>query len=90
VSYLCTTSSVFDVDISKHQRFDEVREIFTEIHTKSLDWPEAIWEAWISFENAHGTVEELEECLDKIDRAQYQTNARRARVRLVTAHHTSV
>jgi hypothetical protein len=50
-----------------------------DIHTKQLDWPEALWEAWVSFEYLHGTLEEIESCLDKIEKAQYQTNARRAK-----------
>ncbi|KAF8798785.1 hypothetical protein BYT27DRAFT_7202479 [Phlegmacium glaucopus] len=63
----------------KHQKFDEARKVFTDIHTKQLDWPEALWEAWMSFEHLHGTLEEIESCLDKIEKAQYQTNARRAK-----------
>lgn len=68
---------------SKHLQFDEARKVFTDIHTKQLDWPEAIWEAWVSFEHLHGTLEEIESCLDKIEKAQYQTNARRAKVSLL-------
>ena len=47
---------------------------------KNLDWPEAIWEAWLSFEHLHGSVDEVDACLDKIEKAQYQVNARRAKV----------
>ena len=67
----------------KHQQFEEARKVFTDIHAKQLDWPEAIWEAWVSFEHLHGTLEEVESCLDKIEKAQYQTNARRAKVSLL-------
>ena len=67
----------------KHLQFDEARKVFTDIHTKQLDWPEAIWEAWVSFEHLHGTLEEIESCLDKVEKAQYQTNARRAKVSLL-------
>lgn len=66
---------------SKHQRHAEARKIFTEIHTKHLDWPEAIWEAWTAFEHLYGSVDEIEFCLDKIEGAQYQTNMRRTKVR---------
>lgn len=48
---------------------------------KNLDWPEPIWEAWISFENTYGSVQEIEECLDRVERARNQVNKRRARVR---------
>ena len=54
--------------------------MFADIHSKQIDWPEAIWEAWITFEHLHGTVEEIETCLDKIEKAQFQTNTRRAKV----------
>lgn len=47
---------------------------------KHLDWSEAIWEAWISFEQLYGSVEEIDYCLDKIEKAQYQVNTRRAKV----------
>ena len=63
-----------------HARYDEARHVFLDAHTKNMDWPEALWEAWIAFEHAHGSVEEIERCLDKIESAQYQTNMRRAKV----------
>jgi hypothetical protein len=55
--------------------------VFAEIHTKQLDWPEAVWEAWTAFEHLYGSVDDIEFCLDKIEGAQYQTNMRRAKVR---------
>lgn len=48
---------------------------------KNLDWPEAIWDAWLNFEQLYGSVEEIEDCLDRIERAQVQIAARRAKVR---------
>ncbi|KAF9483427.1 hypothetical protein BDN70DRAFT_799974 [Pholiota conissans] len=63
----------------KHQRFEQARQVFLDVHTKQLDWPEAIWEAWLTFEHLHGSVEEIEVALDKIENAQYQTNMRRAK-----------
>ena len=56
--------------------------MFDDIHTKQLDWPEAIWEAWVSFEHAHGSAKDVESAMDKIEKAQYQTYSRRAKVRL--------
>lgn len=47
---------------------------------KPMDWPEAIWEAWLAFEHLHGSVDEVDNCLDKIDKAQYQVNMKRAKV----------
>ncbi|KAF8195410.1 hypothetical protein BJ912DRAFT_956851 [Pholiota molesta] len=63
----------------KHQRFEEARQVFLDVHSKQLDWPEALWEAWLTFEHVHGSVEEIETALDKIESAQYQTNMRRAK-----------
>jgi squamous cell carcinoma antigen recognized by T-cells 3 len=50
------------------------------LSAKNLDWPEAIWDAWISFEYLHGSVNSVDACFDKIEKAQYQVNARRAKV----------
>lgn len=47
---------------------------------KHHDWPEAVWEAWSSFEYLYGTVDQLEACLDQVEKGQYQVNARRAKV----------
>ncbi|KAF5315056.1 hypothetical protein D9619_007334 [Psilocybe cf. subviscida] len=63
----------------KHQRYADARKVFTDIHTKNLDWPEVVWEAWTAFEHLHGSVDDIEFCLDKIEGAQYQTNMRRAK-----------
>ncbi|KDR82688.1 hypothetical protein GALMADRAFT_57506 [Galerina marginata CBS 339.88] len=63
----------------KHKKFDEARQVFTDIHSKQLDWPEALWEAWLSFEHLHGSVEDIENASDKIESAQYQTNMRRSK-----------
>lgn len=71
---------------SKQGRVDEARNAFKDIVTKNLDWPEAIFEAWISFEHLHGSVEEIEECMDKVDRAQNLLNARRLRVGVSVMH----
>jgi hypothetical protein len=54
--------------------------VFRDIANKNLDWPEAIWEAWLSFEHAHGSLDELEDCMDKVEQAQTQVNIRRAKV----------
>ncbi|KAF8630909.1 hypothetical protein AX17_005267 [Amanita inopinata Kibby_2008] len=76
-SYLVWTSYI--ETLMKHKMHDEARAIFEDIHKKHLDWPEAIWELWISFEHLYGTVDQIDACLDKIEKAQNQVNARRAK-----------
>ncbi|KAI0045685.1 hypothetical protein FA95DRAFT_1560887 [Auriscalpium vulgare] len=58
---------------------DSARAIFSEITTKKLDWPEAVWEAWIAFEHTRGTVQTLNACLDAVERAQKYVNDKRAK-----------
>ena len=64
----------------KHNLYEDARKLYKDISMKNLDWPEAIWEAWISFENTFGSVQEIDECLDRVERAQTQVNKRRAKV----------
>jgi hypothetical protein len=66
---------------SKQDRYDEAREVFKDIAPKNLDWPEAIWEAWLSFEHSHGSLNELEDCMDRVKRAQAQVHLKRTKVR---------
>ncbi|KAH7914268.1 hypothetical protein BJ138DRAFT_1177428 [Hygrophoropsis aurantiaca] len=63
----------------KTESYDLARTTFQDIAMKNIDWPEAIWEAWIAFEHLYGSVESIEAALDKVERARYQVNARRAR-----------
>lgn len=63
----------------RQKQLHEARTVFSDLVYKNLDWPEAIWEGWIAFEHQHGSVEELEACLDKVERAQTQVNMRRAK-----------
>lgn len=65
----------------KLKQYDEARAIFSDVHKKKLDWPEAVWEAWISFEHLYGSVEDIESCLEKVEKARVQVNFYRARVR---------
>ncbi|KAF9257513.1 hypothetical protein L218DRAFT_910382 [Marasmius fiardii PR-910] len=76
-SYFAWTSYI-DVLI-KADLHDEARQIFSDISMKNLDWPEAIWEAWLAFEHLHGNVEQIHACMDKIEKAQYQVNIRRVK-----------
>ncbi len=76
MSLLLTTAVVVP---SKGHMYDDARRLFRDVANKNLDWPEAIWEAWVSFEQLHGTVEQIEEALDRVERAQVQVNHRRAK-----------
>ncbi|KAI0820419.1 RNA-binding protein Prp24 [Trametes gibbosa] len=75
-SYLAWTS--YTEVLTRQHMYDDARKVFQDIAAKNIDWPEAIWEAWISFEQLHGTVANIENALDRIERAQFQVNARRA------------
>ncbi|CAL1712564.1 unnamed protein product [Somion occarium] len=63
----------------RHQQYDTARDTFKDIASKNIDWPEAIWEAWLQFEHLHGSVQDIEECMDRIERARNQINVRRAK-----------
>ncbi|KAG6918338.1 hypothetical protein DXG01_015197 [Tephrocybe rancida] len=63
----------------KYQQYDRAEKTFLDIHAKNLDWPEAIWEAWLNFEQIYGSVDGLDQCLEKVEKAQYQVNIRRAK-----------
>jgi hypothetical protein len=75
-SYLAWTS--FTDTLIRTKRFGQARSVFGGLVFDTLDWPEAIWEEWLLFEHRHGSVQQLEVCLDKIERAQNQVNAQRA------------
>ena len=64
----------------KQQKYDEARAFFINIHLKQIDWPEAIWEAWLTFEQLHGNIININECSVKVLQAQYFNNDRRAKV----------
>ncbi|EGN98450.1 hypothetical protein SERLA73DRAFT_169409 [Serpula lacrymans var. lacrymans S7.3] len=63
----------------KTDRYDLARATFQDICMKNIDWPEAIWEAWLAFEHLYGSVESIEACMDRVERAQYQVNMRRSK-----------
>ncbi|KAF7331655.1 ATP-dependent DNA helicase PIF1 [Mycena kentingensis (nom. inval.)] len=66
-------------ELIKHGQHAQARRTFVDMHTKNLDWPEALWEAWLAFEHLYGSVQEIEACGDKIEKAQYVVNTRRAK-----------
>ncbi|KAJ3565020.1 hypothetical protein NP233_g7910 [Leucocoprinus birnbaumii] len=55
----------------KHEQYEEARKFFNEIHLKQIDWPEAIWEAWLTFEQLHGSVTDISIC-SEAEKAGYQ------------------
>ncbi|KAF9778753.1 hypothetical protein BJ322DRAFT_1114093 [Thelephora terrestris] len=65
--------------LTKLEKYDEVRAVFSDICQRKIDWPETIWDSWIFFENLYGDVESLEECLSKVEKAQAFVDARRAK-----------
>ncbi|KIP09711.1 hypothetical protein PHLGIDRAFT_22785 [Phlebiopsis gigantea 11061_1 CR5-6] len=76
-SYLAWTAYT---DVLIKQRLNaDARKAFKDVANKNLDWPEAVWDAWVSFEQVHGSLEELEECFDRVERARNQVNARRTK-----------
>ncbi|EMD31421.1 hypothetical protein CERSUDRAFT_119799 [Gelatoporia subvermispora B] len=74
-SYLAWTAYA-DVLIKQHM-LDDARKLFRDICMKNLDWPEAMWEAWINFEQLYGSVEDIEDAMDRIERANAHVHARR-------------
>lgn len=66
--------------LTKLEKHDEVRAVFSDICQKKIDWPEMIWDSWLFFENLYGDVESLEGCLAKVEKARVFVNARRVKV----------
>ena len=66
----------------KHQQHETARKTYKDIASKNIDWPEAIWDAWLTFEQVYGSVEQIDECLDKVEKARNQVTAKRAKVRV--------
>lgn len=73
-------SLTFICDFSRTDQHDAARSCFQDVSTKNLDYPEALWDAWLSFEHAHGSLTSLEEALARVERARSQVEARRMRV----------
>ncbi|TCD69018.1 Splicing factor [Steccherinum ochraceum] len=74
-SYLVWTS--YTDALIRTQHYDQARSVFKDVSLKNIDWPEAIWDAWLSFEQVYGTAVQMDECLDRIERARGQVNAKR-------------
>ncbi|KAJ7175442.1 hypothetical protein C8R46DRAFT_64994 [Mycena filopes] len=63
----------------KNGQFDKARKTFVDLHLKNLDWPEAVWDAWLAFEHLHGSVQQIDAAGDKIEKAQAVVNTRRTK-----------
>jgi hypothetical protein len=55
--------------------------LFKNAVSKNLDWPEVVWEAWISFEEFYGNVETLETAKTRVGHLQESRAKRQAKVR---------
>ncbi|KAF7346103.1 ATP-dependent DNA helicase PIF1 [Mycena sanguinolenta] len=66
-------------ELIKNGQYEKARKTFEDVCRKKMDWSEAIWEAWRAFEYLHGSVQQIDECGDKIEKAQYQVNSQRAK-----------
>ena len=64
---------------------NEARKVFTKVAKSPLDWPEMLWEAWLSFEHSHGSAKEVQNALDVVERARAQVEVRRAKVVLLSS-----
>ena len=49
---------------------------FKDISSKNLDYPEALWDAWITLEYAHNSLASLKNAIAHIGRARTQVEAR--------------
>ncbi|KAH8104839.1 RNA-binding protein Prp24 [Cristinia sonorae] len=76
-SYLAWT--LYTDALVRNHNYDQARSVFKDVSLKNLDWPEAVWDAWVSFEQVYGSAEQMDECLDRIERARNQVTAKRAK-----------
>ena len=86
ISILVSSSKVKDRTLDRH---DEARSIYSGLDFKRIDWPEAIIDSWLSFEQLHGDLEQTYECIDKVERVQAQINAKRYKEAANAAYATS-
>ncbi|KAG9040601.1 Splicing factor [Tulasnella sp. UAMH 9824] len=50
------------------QQYDKARTVYKNASTpsRSIDYPQAIWTAWVAFEEIHGTVDQLEHAIKRV------------------------
>lgn len=69
------------IELARRQSdYEQARKAFSKAVKTQLDWPEMLWEAWLAFEHSHGSVVEIQDALDLVERAKIQVEARRAKV----------
>lgn len=75
----CLAWTLYTETLLKFGDINKARATFKDAAFKNLDWPEAILEAWLTFEHLHGSVKDVDACLDTIGQAQHKINTRRAK-----------
>ncbi|KAF8584488.1 hypothetical protein K439DRAFT_1633508 [Ramaria rubella] len=58
-------SKYLELLIAEHE-YSRARALFKEMSQKKMDWPDAIWQLWVDFEQLYGFVEDIEYCLEKV------------------------
>ncbi|KIO31343.1 hypothetical protein M407DRAFT_220481 [Tulasnella calospora MUT 4182] len=51
-----------------HVEYDKARAVYKNASTpsRSIDYPQAVWSAWVAFEEIHGTVDQLEHAIKRV------------------------
>ncbi|GJJ09530.1 hypothetical protein Clacol_003753 [Clathrus columnatus] len=52
---------------SMENEYLKARNVFKNLPYKIIDWPERLWQQWSNFEYLYGSIEDIDECLEKID-----------------------
>jgi squamous cell carcinoma antigen recognized by T-cells 3 len=65
---------------SARREYMRARALLKDVSYKAIDWPEAIWQLWAEFEYLHGSVEDLEHCLEKVNLLSAKLEKKRAQV----------
>lgn len=68
---------------SRHQEHNKARSILKiAANRQGFDWPEAIWDLWISFETRYGSIESLMTARNKIAELTEALTKKRMEVRV--------
>ena len=65
---------------SKQDDVEAARKLFAAASKKRLDYPEYLFDAWVTLEHRDGTLDTLETALTTVRREMKYVNARRQRV----------
>ncbi|ORY01547.1 hypothetical protein K493DRAFT_405534 [Basidiobolus meristosporus CBS 931.73] len=69
----------------QHNTVSKVQSIFKQACQKQMDWPERIFEAWLSFEHEAGSIESLELAYSRIMQQRKILQQREEQTRLIEA-----